>query len=67
MNSIFENIPLEPIPLPELSLEHIAGEAYLKMDSAEFGYVEYKASTLERRLKERKAALLSKFENLRLP
>jgi len=58
MNSIFETIPLESLPLPGLSLENIAGEAYLKIDSAEFGFVEYKASILERRPTERKAALL---------
>ena len=67
MNSIFETIPLESLPLPGLSLENIAGEAYLKIDSAEFGFVEYKASILERRPTERKAALLSKCANLRLP
>jgi hypothetical protein len=66
MNSKQETIPLESFPRPGLSLENVAGDAYLKIDSAEFGYVEYKASTLKRRLKERKAAMLREFKDLRL-
>ncbi len=67
MNSICETVPSESFPWPELSLANIAGDAYLKIDSAEFGYVEYKASTLERRLKGRKAALLGQSECLPFP
>ena len=67
MNAIHETIPLESFPPPGLSMENIAGNIYLKIDSAEFGYVQYKASTLNRTLKERKAAMLSEFEGLRLP
>ena len=67
MNSIDEAISLESFPPLGLSLETIAGDAYLKIDSAEFGYVEYKASTLNRRLKERRAAMLSELQDLRPP
>ncbi len=42
MNAIDETIASEPSPQPSLSLENLAGDAYLKVDFTEFGYVEYK-------------------------
>ena len=66
MNSIYETIPSESAPPPGLSLENIAGDAYLKIEFADFGYAEYKASTLRRRLEEKRAAMLGEFDGLNL-
>ena len=46
MNPVYETIPSESSPLPALRLENLAGDTYLKIDFAEFGYVEYKRDDL---------------------
>jgi hypothetical protein len=42
MNTAYETIAPESSPQASLSSENLAGDAYLKIDFAEFGYVEYK-------------------------
>lgn len=42
MNAASETVAPESSPQASLSSENIAGDAYLKIDFAEFGYVEYK-------------------------
>ena len=42
MNTSYETIAPESSPHASLSSENLAGDAYLKIDFAEFGYVEYK-------------------------
>jgi hypothetical protein len=42
MNAAYETIAPESSPQASLSSENLAGDAYLKIDFAEFGYVEYK-------------------------
>jgi hypothetical protein len=47
MNAAYETIAPESSPQPSLSSENLAGGAYLKIDFAEFGYVEYKRDELK--------------------
>jgi hypothetical protein len=42
MNTAYETIEPEFSPQACLSSENLSGDAYLKIDFAEFGYVEYK-------------------------
>jgi hypothetical protein len=42
MNAAYETLAPESSPQASLSSENLAGDAYLKIDFAEFGYVEYK-------------------------
>jgi len=42
MNAAYETLAPESSPQASLSSENLAGDAYLKIDFAQFGYVEYK-------------------------